>query len=91
MPLLTQPTTLREVEHILASGSGVLDFAVVGEQAYYTWNGTEDADWEVEDVEKVENAEEDRLLIYPEGDSFVCEITAEAEERNVGPVRCYCE
>ena len=80
--------TLDRVEHILASGSGLLDFAVAGEDQYYTWDGTEDADWSVEDVARAENVEEDRILFYPTGDFFTCEITANGEEANEGPVRC---
>lgn len=90
MPTITERTKLEQVEHILASGSGVLDFAVAGEDNYYTWRGTEEADWRVDDVRCVENAEEDRLILYPEGD-FTCEINAENEENNAGPVRCFCE
>lgn len=91
MPAVTQQTTLTNVEHILASGTGVLDFAIAGEDTYYTWRGQEDADWSVEDVARVENDDEDRLIIYPVGDYFTCEIQADAEEHNTGPVRCYCD
>ena len=91
MTSVSQKTVLDEVEHILASGTGTLDFAVEGEDDYYTWRGSEEADWEVEDVARVENADEDRFVIYPEGEYFVCEIEADGEENNVGPVRCYCE
>jgi hypothetical protein len=90
MPSIVQSTTLDTVEHILVSGTGVLDFAVAGEDAYYTWRGSEDADWSIEDVERMENAEEDRVVVYPEGDTFVCEIEADREEHNTGSVRCYC-
>jgi len=82
--------TLDRVEHILASGTGVLDFAVADEDQYYTWDGTEVAEWTVEDVERAENVEEDRLIFYPDGDFFTCEITADREEGNEGPVHCYC-
>lgn len=91
MSTISQKTVLREVEHILASGSGTLDFAVAGQDNYHTWNGEEDAEWTVEDAERVENVEEDRLIIYPEGNFFTCEIEAENDEFNLGPVRCYCE
>lgn len=91
MPTITESRTLREVEQILASGSGVLDFSVAGESEYYTWWGVEDADWTVEDVDRVENETEDRFIIYPEGQYFVCEIAADGEEHNKGPVHCYCE
>ena len=91
MTSVSQKTVLDKVEHILASGTGTLDFAVEGERDYYTWRGSEEADWEVEDVARVENADEDRFVIYPEGEYFVCEIEADDEENNVGPVRCYCE
>lgn len=91
MPTIAEDVILEEVEHILASGTGVLDFAVADEESYYTWWGAEDADWEVSDVESVENVEEDRMLIHPEKDFFRCEISAEDEEQNMGPVRCYCK
>ena len=90
MPRITQSMTLDSVEHILASGTGILDFAVAGEDQYYTWDGSEDAEWTVEDIGRAENTEEDRLVFYPEGDFFTCEITADGEEHNEGPVHCYC-
>jgi hypothetical protein len=37
--VIADSTVLDQVEHILASGSGTLDFAVVGENNYYTWHG----------------------------------------------------
>lgn len=89
MPLVSQETVLTGVEHILGSGTGTLDFAVAGEDSYYTWHGTEDADWEVEGVARIENGDEDRFLIYPEGDSFTCEIDASGQEHNSGKVRCF--
>lgn len=82
---------LRKVEHILGSGNGTLDFAVEGEDQYYTWNGTEDADWTITDAETLKNVDEDRIIVYPEGDYFICEITATQEEFNTGPVRCFSE
>lgn len=91
MPRIVQRTTLEKVEHILGSGVGTFDFAVEGESEYYTWIGTEDADWEIEDVARVENADEDRFVLYPAGDYFTCEIAATGEEWNEGPVRCWCE
>lgn len=91
MPEVSQGTVLQRVEHIIGSGNGTLDFAVEGEDQYHTWRGTEDADWNVEDVDRIENIEEDRFIIYPEKDYFVCKIEAEKEEENTGPVSCYCE
>ena len=90
MSSISENTVLTEVEYILASGTGTLDFAIEGEEGYYTWRGSEEADWEVKDVESVQNVEEDRFMIYPEDDYFVCEIEAGSEENNLGPVRCYC-
>lgn len=29
--------------------------------------------------------------MYPEEGFFVCEIEADSEEGNTGPVNCYCE
>lgn len=88
---ITESVVLPDVEHILGSGSGVLDFAVAGESDYRTWRGTEDAEWRIEDVESVKNADEDRFIINPKAEFFVCEIEASGVEGNVGPVRCYCE
>lgn len=89
MPIIAQDTRLDEVEHILASGVGTLDFAVQGENNYYTWHGHEDADWVITDVELIENTDEDRILIYPSGPFFTCDIEATGEEHNEGPVRCH--
>lgn len=91
MPLITEKTVLSDVEHILGSGTGILDFAIEGEDSYYTWRGTEDADWTIEDVDRVENSDEDRFIIYPAGESFTCEIAVTDSEHNTGPVRCYCD
>lgn len=91
MTVVSQRTVLRDVEYILGSGNGTLDFAIQGEDELYTWHGVEDADWNVEDVERVENVDEDRFAMHPEGEVFVCEIDADDEEFNRGPVRCYCE
>jgi hypothetical protein len=91
MARITQSTRLSRVQHIVGSGTGVLDFAVDGEDGYYTWDGNEDADWEVEDVASVENIDEDRFILYPEGEFFVCEIESQGEEKNTGPVHCWCE
>lgn len=88
MPTIDSDVVLDRVEHILASGTGILDFAVTGESGHYTWHGTEDADWTVSGVDRIENDDEDRLIIYPDEDYFECEITADAEEQNTGPVRC---
>lgn len=91
MARISQTTCLENVEHILGSGTGTLDFAVGGENSYYTWEGSEDADWTVEDVAHVENVEEDRFILHPKGEYFTCEIDADAEEENKGPVRCWCD
>lgn len=91
MPRITDTTRLKRVEHILASGTGVLDFAVEGETGYYTWEGVEDANWKIQNVESVENDSEDRFFLYPEGDYFTCEIEADGEENNQGSVRCWCD
>jgi hypothetical protein len=91
MPVVSDDIVLERVEHILASGTGTLDFAVEGESNYYTWRGTENADWTVIGVDRVENDDEDRLLLYPTGDFFICEIVADAEEGNRGPVQCRSE
>lgn len=91
MPTITDDTRLERVEHILCSGTGVLDFAVDGEQGYYKWRGREDADWTVEDAASIENDDEDRVVVYPSGEYFVCDISADREEENSGPVRCWSE
>jgi len=91
MTRITQSTRLSRVQHIIGSGTGLLDFAVDGEDDYYTWDGNEDADWEVEDVASVQNIDEDRYIMYPEGEFFVCEIESQGEEKNTGPVHCWCE
>lgn len=90
MPRITQSTTLTQVEHILGSGAGILDFAVAGEDRYYTWDGGEDAEWSIEDVAVVENESEDRFIIYPEKDYFVCEIETHEEDGEQGTVHCWC-
>lgn len=38
MARITQSTRLDRVQHIVGSGSGMLDFAVEGEDDYYTWD-----------------------------------------------------
>lgn len=91
MPRISQATRLEQVEHIIGSGTGLLDFAVEGDSGYYTWEGDEDANWTIEDIDHVENIEEDRFVMYPEGEYFTCEIDAYVEEDNIGPVRCWCE
>lgn len=91
MARISQSTRLEEVEHILGSGTGILDFAIAGESGYRTWEGSEDADWTVEDVDYVENVDEDRFILYPDGEHFTCEIDADAEDENGGPVRCWSE
>lgn len=91
MVRISQTTRLERVQHIIGSGTGTLDFAVEGDESYNTWDGLEDADWQVEDVASVENIEEDRFIMYPEGDFFTCEIESNGEEGNKGPVHCWCE
>jgi len=91
MPAITEDTRLERVEHILCSGTGVIDFAVDGKQSYYTWRGREDADWTVKGAGSVENDDEDRLVVYPSGEYFVCDISADREEENSGPIRCWSE
>ena len=91
MSTISQSTRLERVEHVLGSANGVLDFAVEGRNEHVTSWGTDDAEWTVEDVDRIESAEEGRFIIFPEGDYFVCEIEAESEEHNTGPVRCWCE
>jgi hypothetical protein len=86
MSRITGNTRLERVEHILASGSGILDFAIDSDDSYQTWEGREDSDWTVEDINYVENTDEDRLLIHPEGERFTCETDADH-----GVVRCWCE
>jgi len=90
MSTITEDLVLEEVDHILVSGTGNLDFSVSGENSYYTWWGAEDSDWDVSDVDRVENVEEDRIILYPEAEFFTCEIEADGEEENTGPVRCHC-
>ena len=91
MVRISQDRRFERVEHIEVSVSGILDFAVEGDSTRYTWDGVEDADWTVDDVEYAENGDEDRFYLYPEEDYFICEIEATAEEGNEGPVRCWCE
>jgi hypothetical protein len=88
MPTIADNLVLDRVEHILASGTGVLDFGVVGEDQYYSWWGTEDADWTVKNIGSIQNTEDDRIVFYPANDYFTCEIAADSEEDNRGPVRC---
>ena len=91
MSRISQQTRLEHVEHILGSGTGTLDFSIDGESGYITWDGTEDAEWTIDDVSSIENVDEDRFIIYPDGEYFTCEITADKEEHNTGPVHCWCE
>ncbi|GAB7121189.1 hypothetical protein JCM9743_36600 [Natrinema sp. JCM 9743] len=86
MNRITQTTRLDHVEHILGSGTGTLDFAIDGENTYHTLDGDEDVDWNVKDVQSIENADEDRFLIFPEKEYFICEIDIES-----GVVRCWCK
>ncbi|WP_158056010.1 hypothetical protein [Halorussus halophilus] len=86
MPRVSEGTKLTQVEHILASGSATLDFAVKGENNYYTWEGPENADWTAENVLRVENDDEDRLILFPENEYFTCEV--EHDSNGVEIVRC---
>lgn len=90
MPVITDDILLERVEYISGSGSGTLDFAVEGEDSYYTWHGREGAEWTIEDVARVVNTDEDRFEIYPES-VFTCEISADGEEHNEGPIHCWCD
>jgi hypothetical protein len=89
--IITEDTVLERVEHIEGSGRGTLDFAVADEAQTYKWFGIEDAEWQIEGVSHVENVEEDRFLLYPRGDFFTCDIAADSEEYNPGPVHCWSE
>lgn len=91
MPYIDSPRQLEKVEYIEASGTGVLDFAVADRDTPLTWSGVEDADWTVEDVASVENVDEDRFVLWPQGEYFTCDIQAEQDENNLGPVRCWVE
>ncbi len=91
MERISRPTRLDRVEYILGSGNGILDFAVDSRDEYVTWHGLEAAEWTVEDVDRIENADEDRFIVFPEGEYFTCEIEADDEEHNSGPVQCWCE
>ncbi|WP_232685683.1 hypothetical protein [Halobacterium zhouii] len=86
MNRITQTTRLDRVEHILGSGTGTLDFAIEGQTAYHTWEGEEDDNWDVQGIDSIKNADEDRFLIYPEGEYFMCEIDVDR-----GVVRCRCD
>lgn len=90
MPQVSADTKLTKVEHILGSGTGTLDFAVQGETNYYTWDGAEDADWAIDDVARVENNSEDRFILYPEAEYFICEIE-DPDEVGTEEIRCWCE
>ncbi|MWG36109.1 hypothetical protein [Halomarina oriensis] len=87
----SQDRRLERVEHILGSGSGVLGFAIDGQNQYETWVGVEDAEWTVYGVKSVENAEEDRFVMYPEEDYFICEITSEKSGGEDKSVQCWSE
>jgi hypothetical protein len=60
---------------------------------YYRWDGREDADWEITGVERIENIEEDRVIIYPKGEYFVCEIDVASDTGAVTEncVHCWSE
>jgi hypothetical protein len=87
MPHVSAYTKLTNVEHILGSGTGTLDFAVGGEDEYFTWDGTEEAEWSVEDVEQVDNSSEDRFILYPKEEYFICKIIDDGTEQ----VHCWCD
>jgi hypothetical protein len=89
MTRIETETRLEQVEHVLGSGTGVLDFAVAGESSYYTWEGEEVNDWKIDDVGSLENADEDRFIVYPAGEYFTCLIEPEAQR--TGKVRCWSE
>lgn len=91
MPRLAESVKLDRVHYIVGSGTGVLDFSVAGEEQYYTWDGQKAAEWNVEDVATVDNLEEDRFIMYPDGEYFMCEIEPQGDEGNLGPVTCWCE
>jgi len=74
----------------MGSGTGVLEFAVEGEREYYTWEGSEDEKWEVNDVGQVENIEEDRFIMYPAGEYFICEIELISDSKDVDESRARC-
>lgn len=86
MPSISAETELTKVEHILGSGTGTLDFAVEDEDAYYTWEGPEDAEWTIENVARVENDTEDRFILFPEDEHFICEVTHDKDGKE--RVRC---
>lgn len=48
------------------------------DEIYNTWDSLEDADWQVEDVASVENVEEDRFTMYPEGDFLLVRLNLTA-------------
>lgn len=87
MVRVSAPACLDRVRHIVGSGTGVLEFAVEGESEYYTWEGSEDADWEVDGIGRVENIEEDRFIMYPSSEYFVCEIELTSDAGSL--VRCW--
>lgn len=89
MARIQTETRLERVEHVLGSGSGVLDFAIEGESGYYTWEADEATEWVVENVGSVENTDEDRFVIYPEDEYFTCLI--EPDTGPAGRARCWCE
>jgi len=90
MERIAQDTKLTGVERIVGSGTGTIDFEL-GNGELYIWDGAEDADWSVKNIDYIENGAEDRIVMHPEGEHFVCEISADGEEYNEGPVRCWCE
>ena len=89
MTQITAPKRLERVEHILASGTGTLDFAIEGDSHYLTWEGAEDAKWTVDDVATVENTDEDRFILYPKGEFFTCEITSSGDGETQQTVYCH--
>ncbi len=91
MVRISQDRRFERVEHIEVSVPSVLHFGVECDSTRYTWDGVEDAEWTIDDVDYVENGDEDYFFLYPEEDYFVCEIEATREEGNLGPVHCWCE
>ena len=43
------------------------------------WDNQEDTGWQIEDLTSVENIDEDRSIMYPEGEIFVWDIESESE------------
>lgn len=86
---IDETTKLTAIEFILGSGAGTLDFAVEGDEEYYTWSGEEDSEWTIEDTDRVENDEEDRFILHPEDNFFTCIVDVTDEGKDT--VNCWCE